>query len=83
MRKDDDWSKLVPASEQDKHPDLAKQRIMEKYPGYTMVDIDISDNSPMPPRWDAKVNPVPVKSRNRKESQRLDLDRTWRKELAR
>jgi hypothetical protein len=83
LRCDKDWSKVLPVCEEGPHPDLAKQKIEDKYPGYTMLNIHIEDLTPVSKPWNAEPDRSGAKPKYTKEPKRLDLDRTWRKELAR
>ncbi len=77
-----DESKTLPVSVTEKHPDLAKVSIERKYPNYQMTQIKIEDITVTTGSWIMKKNSLPVKTNRHKTLNALDLDSTWRRELA-
>lgn len=83
MRSERDWEKVIPVSAEGMHPDLAKQKLLAMYPRHLMENIHIQDLTPTKRKWDDKSAIVRMGTSTKGKEAPIDLDRTWRKELAR
>lgn len=82
MRKMDDHSHYFPVNETGLHPDLIKQALCKKHPGYEMLNIDIADITPTISPWDSR-DKTKKATNQKKETMPIQLDQSWRKELTR
>ena len=55
LRSDKNLGRTFPVSEIDRHPDIAKQKILSKYPKHTMENIRIEDLSESRRAWDDEI----------------------------